>query len=211
MSPRPVGLRALLRCHASVPCALRARTASTRTLPPLPLFQSMMRHDPESPAVALSSYEEHAIQQGPTYSYRALLEDVAAAKDRLKQRLRGRALRGERIALFAERSYHFVGTALHAPIAVLTTQCCCSPSSLVTPSLCPCHPTGPVGRRPTWWSRARALPCFPGARSSVSALQTCWRGWKTRRCMSNARKPPRRAFLSKPKLASTERQAAMAV
>ena len=72
------------------------------TLPRLPIFEAVAKHDPESTAVVHS-------QSGRSFKYGELLGDVRRARDRLRE-VRGREdLDGERIAFLVENSYDYVG------------------------------------------------------------------------------------------------------
>lgn len=72
------------------------------TLPRLPIFEAVAKHDPESTAVI------HSLS-GRSFKYGELLGDVRRARDRLRE-ARGREdLDGERIAFLVENSYDYVG------------------------------------------------------------------------------------------------------
>lgn len=72
------------------------------TLPKLPLFEAIARHDPESKAVI------HSIS-GRTFKYGELLGDVRRARDQLHATTGKTDLEGERIAFLVENSYDYVG------------------------------------------------------------------------------------------------------
>jgi len=72
------------------------------TLPSLPIFRNIAKHDPQSPAIIHSVSERR-------FCYGSLLHDVAAAKDNLSELVDGRSLEGERIAFLAENGYDYVG------------------------------------------------------------------------------------------------------
>lgn len=72
------------------------------TLPKLPIFEAIAKHDPKTPAIIHSSSQR-------TFTYGSLLHDVAAAKDHLSEVTNGKSLRGERIAFLAENGYDYVG------------------------------------------------------------------------------------------------------
>lgn len=74
------------------------------TLPKLPIFEAIARHDPNIPAIIHSSSQR-------TFTYGSLLHDVAAAKDHLSKAANGQSLRGERIAFLAENGYDYVGAS----------------------------------------------------------------------------------------------------
>jgi malonyl-CoA/methylmalonyl-CoA synthetase len=75
------------------------------TLPKLPIFEAIAKHDPKTPAIIHSSSQR-------TFTYGSLLHDVAAAKDHLSEATNGKPLRGERIAFLAENGYDYVGAIL---------------------------------------------------------------------------------------------------
>ena len=75
-----------------------ARMAST--LPRLPVFEAISRHDPASIGVL------HSVS-GRKFSYGELLHDVADTKARLRS-LAGR-LDGQRVAFLVENSYDYIG------------------------------------------------------------------------------------------------------
>ena len=72
------------------------------TLPNLPVFEAIAKHDPASPAIIHGDSQQ-------LFSYGSLLQDVVAAKDHIFQTARGSSLDGERIAFLAENSYDYVG------------------------------------------------------------------------------------------------------
>lgn len=78
------------------------------TLPNLPVFQAISRHDPSSTAVIHS-------ESGRQFTYGELLSDVAKAKDTLRSADGREALEGERIAFIIENSYDYVGTLDEIP------------------------------------------------------------------------------------------------
>jgi len=75
------------------------------TLPRLPLFDALTRHDARSTAVVHS-------QSGRAFTYGELVQDVAAAKHRLQQAIGPRSAAGERIAFLVENGYEYVGARL---------------------------------------------------------------------------------------------------
>ncbi|ORY57199.1 AMP-binding enzyme [Pseudomassariella vexata] len=77
----------------------------TSTLPSLPLFEAISRHDPNSIAVV------HCLS-GRTFTYGELLPDVARTRDRLHEAAGKPDIRGERIAFLVENSYDYVVTLL---------------------------------------------------------------------------------------------------
>ncbi|KAF2103012.1 acetyl-CoA synthetase-like protein [Rhizodiscina lignyota] len=75
------------------------------TLPRLPIFEAITRHDPNRTAVV------HSLS-GRSFTYGNLVQDVVDAKQRLRQESRGASLEGERIAFLIENSYDYVVTLL---------------------------------------------------------------------------------------------------
>lgn len=73
------------------------------SLPRLPLFEQIQKHDPSSAAVVNSG-------SGGVFSYGQLLRDVARSARKLEKDIaQGRDLKGERIAFLIENSYDYVG------------------------------------------------------------------------------------------------------
>lgn len=99
---------AVRRPPSSVPsltspfASLRPAARMLSTLPRLPLFEAVSRHDPDSTAVI------HSLS-GRTFKYGQLLGDVRRARDRLSQAAGREDLNGERIAFLVENSYDYVG------------------------------------------------------------------------------------------------------
>ncbi|POR39110.1 Acyl-CoA synthetase family member 3, mitochondrial [Tolypocladium paradoxum] len=77
------------------------------TLPRLPIFEAVARHDPEATAVL------HSVS-GRSFTYGQLLADVGRARDRLREARGAADLDGERIAFLVENSYDYVVTLLAA-------------------------------------------------------------------------------------------------
>lgn len=75
------------------------------TLPRLPIFEAIAKHDPKSTAVI------HSVS-GRRFTYGELLKDVSDAKKSLHQLADGAHTEGERIAFLAENGYDYVGTHL---------------------------------------------------------------------------------------------------
>ncbi|TID22998.1 acetyl-CoA synthetase-like protein [Venturia nashicola] len=75
------------------------------TLPKLPLFEAIARHDPKSKAVV-------HYPSGRSFTYGELVHDVADATERLKEKAKGNSLPGERIAFLVENGYDYVVTLL---------------------------------------------------------------------------------------------------
>ena len=80
-----------------------SRMAST--LPKLPVFEAIAKHDPKSTAVIHSN-------SGRQFTYGRLLEDVAHARDQLRQSAGGPSTDGERVAFLVENSYDYVGATM---------------------------------------------------------------------------------------------------
>lgn len=80
-----------------------ARMAST--LPKIPIFEAVASHNPKSTAIV------HSLS-GRSFTYGELLNDVAAAKDKLARNTNGKATQGERIAFLVENGYDYVVTLL---------------------------------------------------------------------------------------------------
>lgn len=72
------------------------------TLPKLPVFEAIAGHDPNSTAVI------HC-KSGRRFTYGQLLNDVADARDKLRQSAAGHSTDGQRIAFLVENSYDYVG------------------------------------------------------------------------------------------------------
>lgn len=72
------------------------------TLPKLPLFEAITRHDPNSTAVV------HC-PSGRSFTYGELVHDVADAMEQLKAKGEGNSLSGQRIAFLVENGYDYVG------------------------------------------------------------------------------------------------------
>ncbi|KAF2110363.1 hypothetical protein BDV96DRAFT_615309 [Lophiotrema nucula] len=75
------------------------------TLPRLPIFEAIKKHDGKSTAVVHSLSER-------TFTYGELVNDVAAAKDKLQKNTNGKSAVGERIAFLVENGYDYVVTLL---------------------------------------------------------------------------------------------------
>ncbi|KJZ76151.1 hypothetical protein HIM_04607 [Hirsutella minnesotensis 3608] len=93
------------------------------SLPSLPVFRAIAKHDPASPAVL------HSVS-GRSFTYGDLLGDVARARDRLREARGGADLNGERIAFLVENSYDYVVTLL----AVLAARSIAVPLSPAFPA-----------------------------------------------------------------------------
>jgi len=79
------------------------------SLPKLPVFEAIARHDPNSTAVIHS-------RSGRRFQYGELLGDVAKVRNQLYEKAGRDDIDGERIAFLVENSYDYVGkpTALSA-------------------------------------------------------------------------------------------------
>ncbi|KAF2132183.1 acetyl-CoA synthetase-like protein [Dothidotthia symphoricarpi CBS 119687] len=75
------------------------------TLPRLPIFEALKKHDGHSTAIV------HSLS-GRRFTYGELVNDVAAAKDLLQRNTGGRSAEGERIAFLVENGYDYVVTLL---------------------------------------------------------------------------------------------------
>ena len=72
------------------------------TLPRLPLFEAISKHDPESTAVIHAASWRH-------FKYGGLLRDVVNATGSLREQAGRSDLTGERIAFLVENGYDYVG------------------------------------------------------------------------------------------------------
>jgi acyl-CoA synthetase (AMP-forming)/AMP-acid ligase II len=86
--------------YASRFSSKNVRMASS--LPNLPIFQAIARHDPDSTAVIHSGSSRR-------FTYGELLHDVAKAKHMLHSAAGKDTIDGERIAFIIENSYDYVG------------------------------------------------------------------------------------------------------
>ncbi|KAF1914074.1 hypothetical protein BDU57DRAFT_455615 [Ampelomyces quisqualis] len=75
------------------------------TLPRLPIFEAIKKHDSQSTAVV------HSLS-GRTFTYGELVNDVAAAKDKLQRNTNGQGAEGQRISFLVENGYDYVVTLL---------------------------------------------------------------------------------------------------
>lgn len=73
------------------------------TLPKLPLFDAIARHNPDSTLAV------HSLS-GRTFKYGELLGDVCKARNKFQQAAGKEDLNGDRIAFLVENSYDYVGT-----------------------------------------------------------------------------------------------------
>lgn len=81
------------------------------TLPRLPIFEHLVKHDPSSTAIV------HSLSQ-KSFTYGQLVGDVVRAKENLRNGANGKSLQGERVAFLIENSYDYVGTQVspnHSP------------------------------------------------------------------------------------------------
>ena len=91
------------------------------TLPRIPIFEALKKHDAQSTAVV------HSLS-GRTFTYGELVNDVAAAKDTLLKSTQGKSADGERIAFLVENGYDYVGAHQSSPPSTLrpdTVMCMC--------------------------------------------------------------------------------------
>lgn len=72
------------------------------TLPRLPVFEAISKHNPDSTAVV------HSVSQR-TFKYGELLADVCRTRDQLFEAAGKSDINGERIAFLVENSYDYVG------------------------------------------------------------------------------------------------------
>jgi malonyl-CoA/methylmalonyl-CoA synthetase len=80
------------------------------TLPQLPVFEALARHNPKSTVVVHSA-------SGRKFTYGELLSDVAEGKERLLKEGEGKLV-GERIAFLVENSYDYVGALNSLPFYI---------------------------------------------------------------------------------------------
>jgi malonyl-CoA/methylmalonyl-CoA synthetase len=108
--------RDLFRCRCCIhPSFATARMAST--LPRLPIFEAIKKHDAQSIAVV------HSLS-GRTFTYGELVNDVAAAKDKLQRNTNGQSAEGQRISFLVENGYDYVGAhSIGAQSEVQYEQC----------------------------------------------------------------------------------------
>ncbi|KAJ4406270.1 hypothetical protein N0V91_004724 [Didymella pomorum] len=71
------------------------------TLPRLPIFEAIKKHDAQRTAVI------HSLS-GRRFTYGELVNDVAAAKDKLQRNTGGKSAEGERISFLVENGYDYV-------------------------------------------------------------------------------------------------------
>ena len=79
------------------------------TLPRLPIFEAISKHDPKSTAVIHST-------SGRRFTYGELLHDIRDARDRLLKLAGNEELTGRRIAFLMENSYDYVGATVNMSI-----------------------------------------------------------------------------------------------
>ena len=78
------------------------------TLPRLPIFLAIKSHDAQSTAVI------HSLS-GRRFTYGELVNDVAAAKDKLQRNTNGSSAEGQRISFLVENGYDYVGAHSSMP------------------------------------------------------------------------------------------------
>lgn len=83
------------------------------SLPKLPVFEAIAKHDPDSTVVIHSD-------SGRRFKYGELLGDVCKTRNELYERAGKTDINGERIAFLVENSYDYVGK----PVQNLTNQSC---------------------------------------------------------------------------------------
>lgn len=99
----------------SAPHTVRRQLRMASTLPRIPLFEDISKHDPRSTAVVHSD-------SGRTFTYDQLLGDVAHGRRKLAQETaKGKSLEGERVAFLVENGYDYVG-ARNSVISVRVQQ-----------------------------------------------------------------------------------------
>jgi malonyl-CoA/methylmalonyl-CoA synthetase len=89
-------------------------TAAVRmasTLPRLPIFEAIKKHDAQRTAVVHSP-------SGRSFTYGELVNDVAAAKDKLQRNTGGQSAEGARISFLVENGYDYVGAHPIVPVQV---------------------------------------------------------------------------------------------
>ncbi|KAB5578363.1 hypothetical protein GE09DRAFT_1089396 [Coniochaeta sp. 2T2.1] len=94
------------------------------TLPRLPVFEAIARHDPNSTVVIHSN-------SGRTFRYGELLGDVCKTRNRIYEKAGKTDIEGERIAFLVENSYDYVVTLL----AVLAARSIAVPLSPAFPAM----------------------------------------------------------------------------
>ncbi|KAF2027013.1 acetyl-CoA synthetase-like protein [Setomelanomma holmii] len=81
------------------------------TLPRLPIFEAIKKHDAQSTAII------HSLS-GRTFTYGELVNDIAAAKDKLQRNCNGQSAEGQRISFLVENGYDYVGA--HSSVTLLS-------------------------------------------------------------------------------------------
>ena len=128
------------RVHTSIPSY---RMAST--LPKLPVFEAIARHDPDSTVVIHSN-------SGRTFKYGELLGDVCRTRNRIYEKAGKTDIQGERIAFLVENSYDYVGKLSHHRTS------CCSVQGKPTTDSAPSHLISCVGRKVNSCASFAGLP-----------------------------------------------------
>jgi hypothetical protein len=72
------------------------------TLPKLPIFEAIHKHDAKSTAIL-------HYPSGRSFTYGELVHDVADAAEELRIKTEGKKLSGERVAFLVENGYDYVG------------------------------------------------------------------------------------------------------
>ncbi|KAM7224374.1 acyl-CoA synthetase family member 3, mitochondrial [Rhypophila decipiens] len=104
-------------------CISRPRARMFSSLPRLPVFEAIARHDPESTVVIHSN-------SGRRFKYGELLGDVCKTRNRLYETAGRSNIDGERIAFLVENSYDYVVTLL----AILAAKSIAVPLSPAFPA-----------------------------------------------------------------------------
>lgn len=89
-------------CPPRSASSLLSTVRMASTLPRLPIFEALKKHDAQSTAVV------HSLS-GRSFTYGELVNDVAAAKDKLQRNCNGAKAEGQRISFLVENGYDYVG------------------------------------------------------------------------------------------------------
>jgi malonyl-CoA/methylmalonyl-CoA synthetase len=95
-------------CYQPFACARFYTVRMASTLPRLPIFEAIKNHDAQSTAVV------HSLS-GRSFTYGELVNDVAAAKDKLQRNCNGQGAEGQRISFLVENGYDYVGARSPRP------------------------------------------------------------------------------------------------
>lgn len=101
------------------PCVYASLTPvrMASTLPRLPIFEAIKKHDAQSVAIV------HSLS-GRTFTYGELVNDVAAAKDKLQKNTNGQSAEGQRISFLVENGYDYVGAHSILPVPIPRRRNC---------------------------------------------------------------------------------------